>query len=156
MSRAPPGAQAGPRAAGGGAAPNEAGLDWAAIDAQLARIPKDYFDPRFDSIKHVLSILGAVDSEVQVDQVRFLKVILFLKTPASTPPDHNPSLCLQLRRWKQSVEYLVDDVVEAHYTGFTRSLQNYTQILRLFADSRSQVRPLPCFHTCPLVSMAFW
>lgn len=48
---------------------------------------------------------------------------------------------MQLREQKEAVEVLVDSVVDTYYSGFNKSLQNYSQILRLFSESRSQVRP---------------
>ena len=47
-------------------------VDWAAVDAQLRRVPADYKNPKFDSFRHVLTVLGAVDSEGAIEEVRLL------------------------------------------------------------------------------------
>ena len=41
------------------------------------------------------------------------------------------------------MDSLVDSVVDTYYSGFNKSLQNYSQILRLFTESRAQVRRMP-------------
>ena len=41
-----------------------------------------------------------------------------------------------------AVDALVDSAVDAHYAGFNTSLQNYSQILRLFSESRAQLAAL--------------
>lgn len=46
---------------------------------------------------------------------------------------------LQLREQHKTVDGLVDDVVAAYYNGFTKALHNYSQILRLFKQSKAQV-----------------
>lgn len=45
-------------------------LDWDAIDDELYHIPNEFKDPKFDSLKHVLSILGANDSDASMQEVR--------------------------------------------------------------------------------------
>jgi len=40
------------------------------------------------------------------------------------------------------VDELVDTVVEAHHSGFNKSLQNYSEILRMFSESRTQLSAL--------------
>lgn len=42
---------------------------------------------------------------------------------------------------------LVDDVVAAYHNGFNKAIQNYSSILRLFGDAKSQVRRV-CHATC--------
>lgn len=46
---------------------------------------------------------------------------------------------LQLREREARLGELLDMVVEGYHTGFARSIQNYSQILQLFEDSRQQV-----------------
>lgn len=48
-------------------------------------------------------------------------------------------LALQLRKHEARLAELVDMVVEGYHPGFARSIQNYSQILQLFQDSREQV-----------------
>ena len=38
-------------------------------------------------------------------------------------------------RMSGKVEEMVDQVVEVHHNGFNKSIQNYSQILRLFTES---------------------
>ena len=49
---------------------------------------------------------------------------------------------LQLREHWLAIDTLVDSVVDIHYSGFNKSLQNYSQILRLFSESRAQLAVL--------------
>ena len=44
-------------------------VDWEAVDDELFHMAPEFKDPRFDSLHHVLSILGAVDSEAALDEV---------------------------------------------------------------------------------------
>lgn len=44
-------------------------VDWDVVDDELYQIPAVYKDGRFDSLKHVLTVLGAVDSEAALDEV---------------------------------------------------------------------------------------
>ena len=50
--------------------PNQA-VDWATIDDELDKIPAELKDPRFDSLRHVLNILSAVDADAALDEVLF-------------------------------------------------------------------------------------
>lgn len=43
------------------------------------------------------------------------------------------------------MEGLVDDVVAAYHNGFNKAIQNYSSILRLFGEAKTQVRL--CGHT---------
>ena len=45
-------------------------IDWDVVDEELYHIPAEYKDQRFDSLKHVLTVLGAVDSEGALEEVR--------------------------------------------------------------------------------------
>lgn len=49
--------------------------------------------------------------------------------------------CMQLRERESRLGELVDMVVENYHPGFARSIQNYSQILQLFQDSKEQVGP---------------
>lgn len=44
-------------------------VDWDAIDDELDKIPPELKDPRFDSLRHVLNILSAVDAEAALEEV---------------------------------------------------------------------------------------
>jgi hypothetical protein len=44
-------------------------VDWDVVDDELYQIPAVYKDGRFDSLKHVLTVLGAVDSEAALEEV---------------------------------------------------------------------------------------
>jgi hypothetical protein len=52
-----------------------------------------------------------------------------------------PLAPLQLREQRASIGGLVDGVVGEYYSGFTRSIQNYSHTLRLFTDSKAEARP---------------
>lgn len=45
-------------------------MDWDAIDDMLYKIPPEFKDPRFDSLRHVLNIISSVNAEARVDEVR--------------------------------------------------------------------------------------
>ena len=58
-------------------------------------------------------------------------------------------LCrMQLRQQREVIEGLVDDVVECFHNGFAKAIHNYSQILQLFSDSRTQVRCFPFATPC--------
>ena len=44
-------------------------VDWDAVDDELDKIPSELKDPRFDSLRHVLNILSAVDAEAALEEV---------------------------------------------------------------------------------------
>ena len=44
-------------------------VDWDTIDDELDKIPPELKDPRFDSLRHVLNILSAVDAEAALEEV---------------------------------------------------------------------------------------
>ena len=46
---------------------------------------------------------------------------------------------VQLREQRETIEGLVDDVVECYHNGFAKAIHNYSQILQLFSDSKAQV-----------------
>ena len=45
-------------------------FDWEALDEELLKVPEEFKDPRFDSLTHVLSILGSVNAERLLETVR--------------------------------------------------------------------------------------
>lgn len=93
-------------------ADEERRVDWDVVDDELYQIPAVYKDGRFDSLKHVLTVLGAVDSEAALDE---------------------------LRQQFVTVDGLVDDVVATYHNGFNKAIHNYSHILQLFADTKAQV-----------------
>jgi hypothetical protein len=95
---------------------DEAGaVDWNVVQVQLDSIGDPWKQPRFDSLPHVVGVL--------------------------TSP--NPEQTLQsLREQRDLVEHLVDGVVHNYNTGFSKAIQNYSQILRVFSDSTGKVEEL--------------
>lgn len=53
---------------GGGAKP--AAVDWELFEETLARVDPCFSDPRFDSLKHVLTVLSSSNAEQEVAEVR--------------------------------------------------------------------------------------
>ena len=51
---------------------NSAKVDWDLVDEELDRVPEEFKDPRFDSLRHVLDILSAVDAEAALEEVLVL------------------------------------------------------------------------------------
>jgi len=47
---------------------------------------------------------------------------------------------LQLKSQQESIEQLVDTVVQGYHSGFNKAIHNYSQILHLFSVSKDQVR----------------
>ncbi|KAK9815816.1 hypothetical protein WJX72_010122 [[Myrmecia] bisecta] len=90
-------------------------VDWELVDEELDKIPSEFKDPRFDSLRHVLNILSAVDAEAALEE---------------------------LRSQRDRIEEMVDDVVQGYHNGFNKAIHNYSQILHLFADSKGQVDTL--------------
>jgi hypothetical protein len=45
-------------------------VDWEAFDDALARVDPRFSDARFDSLKHVLSVLGSSQAEAELEEVR--------------------------------------------------------------------------------------
>ena len=112
-------------------------VDWDAVDTELDKIPSELKDPRFDSLRHVLNILSAVDAEAALEEVRSsclsnsLKIILCLTKCA-----------MQLREQRDTIEGLVDEVVQGYHNGFNKAIHNYSQILQLFANCKTHVNTL--------------
>ena len=44
-------------------------VNWDAVDDELDKIPSELKDPRFNSLRHVLNILSAVDAEAALEEV---------------------------------------------------------------------------------------
>lgn len=44
-------------------------VDWDVVDEELDHVPEEFKDPRFDSLRHVLDILSAVDAEAALEEV---------------------------------------------------------------------------------------
>ena len=44
-------------------------VDWDLVDEELDGVPDNIKDPRFDSLRHVLDILSAVDAEAALEEV---------------------------------------------------------------------------------------
>ena len=64
-------------------------VDWDAVDDELDKIPSELKDPRFDSLRHVLNILSAVDAEAALEEV-----IQFDTVDCSKKSDGHPALVL--------------------------------------------------------------
>ncbi|DBA83817.1 TPA: hypothetical protein ACH3X1_006340 [Trebouxia sp. C0004] len=90
-------------------------VNWDAVDDELDKIPSELKDPRFDSLRHVLNILSAVDAEAALEE---------------------------LRGQRDTIEGLVDEVVSGYHNGFNKAIHNYSQILQLFADCKTHVNTL--------------
>jgi hypothetical protein len=45
-------------------------VDWDVVDEELDKVPEEFKDPRFDSLRHVLDILSAVDADAALEEVR--------------------------------------------------------------------------------------
>ena len=69
-------------------------------------------------------------------------------------PHHGagPGAGAQLREQHATVEGLVDDVVAAYHNGFNKAIQNYSSILRLFGDAKTQARRF-CHDTCAVTRL---
>ncbi|KAK9811074.1 hypothetical protein WJX73_000162 [Symbiochloris irregularis] len=92
-----------------------ADLNWDEIDEELSQIPTHFSDPRFDSLKHVLDVLSAFDSEPRI---------------------------IELREYYGRVDELVDTVAETYSGGFRRSITNYSSILQFFTTAREEATGL--------------
>ena len=45
-------------------------VDWEAFEETLCSLNPEYANPKFDSLKHVLTVLGSNNAELEVEQVR--------------------------------------------------------------------------------------
>ena len=117
----------------------------------------DFYDPRFDSLKHVLNVLSSSNAEAELEEVGrwawgrhqsapppplpTVRSVLgrIALTLADATAGAAAILILQLREQRANIEQLVGAVVEGYHSGFNKSLHNYSQILRLFTESKLQV-----------------
>lgn len=53
-----------------------AAVDWDAVDAELQGIPSSFKEPRFDSVKHVLSLLSDERAEQELARVSVEVILL--------------------------------------------------------------------------------
>ena len=56
-------------------------------------------------------------------------------------PDPTPCRT-QLRGQRDTIEGLVDEVVQGYHNGFNKAIHNYSQILQLFANCKTHVNTL--------------
>ena len=45
-------------------------VDWDLVDEELDRVPEEFKDQGFDSLRHVLDILSAVDADAALEEVK--------------------------------------------------------------------------------------
>jgi len=76
----------------------QSGVDWEELDEELYHVAPEFKDPRFDSLHHVLGILGAVDSEAALDEARAGPTRLPL-APAVGPLHGGWAFRWGLQRW---------------------------------------------------------
>jgi hypothetical protein len=75
----------------------QSGVDWEELDEELYHVAPEFKDPRFDSLHHVLGILGAVDSEAALDEARRPRAGAL--APAGGPAAGGWTPCRGLRHW---------------------------------------------------------
>jgi Sec8 exocyst complex component specific domain len=120
-------------------------VDWEVVNEELRHIPDDYKDQRFDSLRHVLGVLSAVDADAALEAVCTARTRppLVGRAPAphaTRPRSRDPAgALLQLRDHADTVEGLVDAVVETYHNGFNKAIHNYSQILHHFTEAKLQV-----------------
>ncbi|KAL8143200.1 hypothetical protein V2J09_016232, partial [Rumex salicifolius] len=85
------------------------------LKKELSKIDETWAAARFDSLPHVVEILTGKDHETEL---------------------------YALREQSESIEDVVDEVVQTYHNGFNRAIQNYSQILRLFSESAENVTAL--------------
>ena len=56
-------------------------VDWDLVDEELDKVSEEFKDPRFDSLRHVLDILSAVDAEAALEEVRVTSYLCCESTP---------------------------------------------------------------------------
>jgi len=117
-------------------------VNWDAVDDELDKIPSELKDPRFDSLRHVLNILSAVDAEAALEEVHLRWPLCPLRVERSYSSWHDSPCTLQLRGQRDTIEELVDEVVSGYHNGFNKAIHNYSQILQLFADCKTHVNTL--------------
>jgi hypothetical protein len=123
-------------------------VNWDSINDELESVVKDFRDPKFYSLRTVVEILSAQDSQGLVDEVRAApprwraraRRLRLLQPPLPTPPPlPRCAAAAQLKEQQQRLDSLVDTVVQGYHSGFARSIQNYSQILHLFTEAKEQV-----------------
>ncbi len=117
-------------------------VNWDAVDDELDKIPSELKDPRFDSLRHVLNILSAVDAEAALEEVHLCWRFCSLSVERSWSSWHDSPCTLQLRGQRDTIEQLVDEVVSGYHNGFNKAIHNYSQILQLFTDCKTHVNTL--------------
>ncbi|KAG2428861.1 hypothetical protein HYH02_014272 [Chlamydomonas schloesseri] len=95
--------------------PPDSVVDWEAVDEEIKAVPSEYREPRFYPLKHVVEVFSSADPQ---------------------------GLTQELRDTSERLGAQLDAVVEGYHTGFARSIQNYSQILALFAESKEQVESM--------------
>ncbi|GJP40093.1 hypothetical protein CLOM_g24381 [Closterium sp. NIES-68] len=90
-------------------------MNWGAVEDQLSGIQDVWKEPRFDTLPHVVAVLTS-----------------------GYPQDDMGSLA----KLRDTIEVLVDDVVQAYHQGFNKAIHNYSQILKLFSESAEQMSEL--------------
>lgn len=90
-------------------------MNWGAVEDQLSGIQDVWKEPRFDTLPHVVAVLTS-----------------------GYPQDDITSLA----RLRDTIEVLVDDVVQIYHVGFNKAIHNYSQILKLFSESAEQMSEL--------------
>ncbi|KXZ42768.1 hypothetical protein GPECTOR_119g399 [Gonium pectorale] len=90
-------------------------VDWKAVDKEISAVPAEYREIRFHPLKHVVEVFSSRDPQ---------------------------GLTQELRNACERLGYQLDAVVEGYHAGFARSIQNYSQILQLFEESKQQVESL--------------
>ena len=70
-------------------------VDWDLVDEELERMPVEFKDARFDSLRHVLNILSAVDAEGAVEEVLPACILHSRRLPQHSVPLVQPSQRLE-------------------------------------------------------------
>ncbi|KDD74826.1 hypothetical protein H632_c1049p0, partial [Helicosporidium sp. ATCC 50920] len=90
-------------------------MDWDEIDEQLESIDPEFRNPRFDALKHVVTVLSSDRAEEGLEN---------------------------LRAQSKTVDDLIQRVVDHTYDGFNRSIRHQARILALFQDARDRAEVL--------------
>lgn len=90
-------------------------VNWNDIENELESTNSVWKDLHFDSLPHVVEVLTSRDPQ---------------------------GALRSLRRRRDAIEELVDDVVQGYHSGFNRAIHNYSRILRLFSESAAQMSGL--------------
>eukprot|EP00892_Ulva_mutabilis_P005888 jgi/Ulvmu1/3671/UM017_0085.1 len=90
-------------------------VDWVQIEQQLHNIPEDFKSSKFNSLKRVIEILSK---------------------------DKPQWALAELEQELKKVEAVIDTVVDSHHLGFNHAIENYSKILTLFNECKTQVAAL--------------